>query len=84
MHSFQFVHNGKRNQLDFFFLFPTGPDSFVPVRALLPSLCSAVVQREVSQRKEEETALQMMNPPLDCILSIWVHPVGQSQVLESS
>lgn len=41
-------------------------------------------KREGRKSEEEETRLQMMNPPLDCILSIRVHPVGQSQVLESS
>lgn len=31
-----------------------------------------------------EPMLQMMNPPLDSILSGWMRSVGQSQVLESS
>lgn len=31
-----------------------------------------------------DATVQMMNPPLDCIISGWMRPVGQSQVLESS
>lgn len=49
-----------------------------------PPLPSRFLKREQRETEEEETMPQMMNPPLDCILSGWVRPVGQSQVLESS
>lgn len=58
--------------------------SFVPLCVFYFLASRFLSSEEGRESEEEETMPQMMNPPLDCILSGWVRPVGQSQVLESS